>query len=69
MLSWRSRTSLLVGEQLQPAEFLANFESEIYRIVSSKALDSGDAAQAPVGGVKIPLGPSDSPDAKSNKCC
>lgn len=42
---------------------------EIYRIVSSKALDSGDAAQAPSGGVKIDMTPSGTPDAKGNKCC
>ena len=44
--------------------------AEIYRIVSSKALDSGDASQgAPGSGVKIDMtGPSTS-DQKTNKCC
>lgn len=42
---------------------------EIYRIVSSKALDNGDAAQAPSGGVKIDMTPSGTPDAKGGKCC
>jgi hypothetical protein len=42
---------------------------EIYRIVSSKALDNGEGGQAPVGGIKINMPPSDSPDAKNNKCC
>ena len=43
--------------------------AEIYRIVSSKALDSGDASQAPAGGVKIDMTPSGAPDQKDNKCC
>ena len=42
---------------------------EIYRIVSSKALDSGDAAQAPTGGVKIDMTPSGTTDSKASKCC
>ena len=42
---------------------------EIYRIVSSKALDSGDAAQAPTGGVKIDMTPSGTNDNKGSKCC
>lgn len=68
MLNWLSRIFSQVRTRPRLAD-LVNTIPEIYRIVSSKALDSGDAAQAPVGGVKIPLGPSDSPDAKSNKCC
>jgi Ras-related protein Rab-11A len=44
--------------------------AEIYRIVSSKALDSGEPGQAgPSSGVKIDVGPSGTPDAKGNKCC
>ncbi|KAK5240574.1 Rab GTPase ypt31 [Exophiala xenobiotica] len=46
-----------------------NILTEIYRIVSSKALDQGDGAQAPTGGVKIDMTPSGTPDAKGNKCC
>merc|ERR1712000_271017 len=46
-----------------------NILTEIYRIVSSKALDQGDGAQAPTGGVKIDMTPSGAPDAKGNKCC
>lgn len=48
---------------------LCSLSLEIYRIVSSKALDSGDAAQAPTGGVKIDFTPSGTPDAKGSKCC
>lgn len=67
--SWPFRTSWLV-----PIPYLSTFcpiwlMPEIYRIVSSKALDSGDAAQAPSGGVKIDMTPSGTPDAKGNKCC
>jgi len=47
-----------------------NILTEIYRIVSSKALDSGDAAQNPItSGTKIDLDPSKSADTKSSKCC
>ncbi|KID80547.1 Small GTPase superfamily, Rab type, partial [Metarhizium majus ARSEF 297] len=44
---------------------------EIYRIVSSKALDSGDGAQATIGaGTNISLSkPADDESAKSGKCC
>jgi Ras-related protein Rab-11A len=44
---------------------------EIYRIVSSKALDSGDGAQATIGaGTNISLSKAaDDGSAKSNKCC
>lgn len=46
------------------------FSAEIYRIVSSKALDSGDAAQNPItSGTKIDLDPSKSAETKSSKCC
>jgi len=47
-----------------------NILTEIYRIVSSKALDSGDAAQNPIApGSKIDLDPSKSAETKSSKCC
>merc|ERR1711939_267124 len=46
-----------------------NILTEIYRIVSSKALDQGDGAQAPTGGVKIDMTPSGAPDAKGTKWC
>jgi len=47
-----------------------NILTEIYRIVSSKALDGGDGAQNPIGtGTKIDLDPSKSAEAKGNKCC
>merc|ERR1712014_229774 len=48
-----------------------NILTEIYRIVSSKALDQGDGAQAPTGGVKIDMTPSGAPgDAtKKGQCC
>lgn len=44
---------------------------EIYRIVSSKALDSGDGAQATIGaGTNISLSkPADDDSAKGGKCC
>jgi Ras-related protein Rab-11A len=45
--------------------------TEIYRIVSSKALDQGEASSAPGPGTSVPLGPSNPPgDAKkSGQCC
>lgn len=43
--------------------------TEIYRIVSSKALDSGEQSGAPGSGVKIDMTPSGTPDQKGNKCC
>ena len=53
-----------------PSWTLADNLAEIYRIVSSKALDSGEPGQAgPSSGVKIDVGPSGTPDAKGNKCC
>jgi Ras-related protein Rab-11A len=44
---------------------------EIYRIVSSKALDNGDAAQANLGaGTNISLSkPADDSATKGGKCC
>ncbi|OAA44332.1 Small GTPase superfamily, Rab type [Metarhizium rileyi] len=48
-----------------------NILTEIYRIVSSKALDGGDGAQATIGaGTNISLSkPADDESAKSGKCC
>lgn len=47
-----------------------NILTEIYRIVSSKALDQGEQGQgAPGSGVKIDMTPSGTPDQKGNKCC
>lgn len=45
--------------------------AEIYRIVSSKALDQGEAGPGPGQGSAIPLGPSNGPTdkAKSGQCC
>lgn len=45
--------------------------TEIYRIVSSKALDSGDGGQATIGaGTNISLSkPADDGDSKGGKCC
>lgn len=45
--------------------------TEIYRIVSSKALDSGDSTQAPIGaGTNISLSkPADDEAAKKGNCC
>jgi Ras-related protein Rab-11A len=44
---------------------------EIYRIVSSKALDNGDSAQANLGaGTNISLSkPADEGASKGGKCC
>ncbi|TGJ80702.1 hypothetical protein E0Z10_g8066 [Xylaria hypoxylon] len=52
------------------AIFLTEQCAEIYRIVSSKALDSGDSAQPPMTGTSISL--SKSPDdsiKQGGKCC
>ncbi|KAH6949816.1 ras family protein [Fusarium avenaceum] len=48
-----------------------NILTEIYRIVSSKALDSGEGAQATIGaGTNISLSkPADDDAAKGGKCC
>lgn len=45
--------------------------TEIYRIVSQKALDNGDSAQASLGaGTNISLSkPADEGAAKGGKCC
>lgn len=46
-------------------------KTEIYRIVSSKALDGGDGAQATIGaGTNISLSkPADDEGGKGGKCC
>ncbi|KAL9616176.1 MAG: hypothetical protein Q9160_008929 [Pyrenula sp. 1 TL-2023] len=47
-----------------------NILTEIYRIVSSKALDNGDGGQNPIqSGTKITLDKSEDNQAKSGKCC
>jgi Ras-related protein Rab-11A len=76
-LSLHSRTSLLVCGTLAlpndnvPFRLLTNSLAEIYRIVSSKALDSGDGAQATIGaGTNISLSkPADDGAAKKQGCC
>lgn len=48
----------------------AKLSPEIYRIVSSKALDSGEGAQAPMAGTNISLSKSPDDAAKQGgKCC
>jgi len=47
-----------------------NILTEIYRIVSSKALDSADGGQAPMAGTGIKIDPSRENEApKDGKCC
>ncbi|CAD6590236.1 MAG: hypothetical protein ASARMPREDX12_004231 [Alectoria sarmentosa] len=47
-----------------------NILTEIYRIVSSKALDNGDSAQNPIGERKVlEISKSSDPETKSGKCC
>lgn len=61
----RTPTTLIVGmSRLTPLP-------EIYRIVSSKALDGGDGAQATIGaGTNISLSKAADDDAaKGGKCC
>ena len=44
--------------------------TEIYRIVSSKALDNGESAQNPIGERKVlEISKSSDPETKSGKCC
>jgi hypothetical protein len=43
--------------------------TEIYRIVSSKALDQSDAHSPIPQGDRIKITPSTGGDAKPNKCC
>lgn len=49
---------------------IIDFRAEIYRIVSSKALDNGDSTQNPIGERKVLeiSKPADS-EQKSSKCC
>jgi len=48
----------------------ADFHTEIFRIVSSKALDQGDAPSGPGPSAGIPLSQSTPPgDAKKGQCC
>jgi Ras-related protein Rab-11A len=48
----------------------ADISIEIYRIVSSKALDNGDGGQNPLGERKVlEISKSQDADTKSNKCC
>lgn len=57
--------------QATRADCMPPFPAEIYRIVSSKALDSGDGAQAQIGaGTNISLSkqPEDASKA-AGKCC
>lgn len=72
-LSWPSRTFSQVRSFRTTTLHLpiANPLLEIYRIVSSKALDSGDGAQANIGaGTNISLSkPADDGAAKGGKCC
>jgi Ras-related protein Rab-11A len=74
MSNWLSRTSLLVWTLLYNATFATYADLstiEIYRIVSSKALDSGEGAQATIGaGQNISLSkPADDEASKGGKCC
>ncbi|MCJ1427588.1 Ras- protein Rab-11A [Sticta canariensis] len=48
-----------------------NILTEIYRIVSSKALDNGDASQNPLGGERkvLEISKSTESEGKPNKCC
>jgi Ras-related protein Rab-11A len=73
MSNWPSRIFSLV-RVLAPASIaiqlgLTESYKEIYRIVSSKALDSGDGAQATIGaGTNISLSkPAEEPG--KGKCC
>jgi Ras-related protein Rab-11A len=64
--------NILTGEARTTTDGLmsADLATEIYRIVSSKALDSGEPGQGgPGSGVKIDMTPSGTPDNKGNKCC
>ena len=72
-LNWHSKTSLRVLATALLSKFgtSANLLSEIFRIVSQKALDNGgESAQAPMGDRKV-IDVSKSPDAetKKNGCC
>jgi Ras-related protein Rab-11A len=45
------------------------YPTEIYRIVSSKALDQGEGGQNVVGGDRVPLEISKSADGDQKKGC
>lgn len=52
-----------------PSNYLL-ISTEIYRIVSSKALDNGDSGQAPMGERKVlEISKSADTETKSGKCC
>jgi hypothetical protein len=69
-LNSHSRISSQVSCFLEKLLTSADAVVEIYRIVSSKALDQGEQGQgAPGSGVKIDMTPSGTPDQKGNKCC
>lgn len=47
-----------------------NLDPEIYRIVSSKALDNGESSQNPLGERKVlEISKSTDTETKSGKCC
>ncbi|KAG9497007.1 Ras- protein Rab-11B [Fusarium musae] len=64
-------TGSLFTRSPQPLWLQLTIWTEIYRIVSSKALDSGDSAQATIGaGTNISLSkPADDDATKGGKCC
>ena len=53
------------------SQFCANNFAEIYRIVSQKVVEQGDAQPGPGQGTSIPLGPSTMPgdSQKKGQCC
>lgn len=57
---------LILINTADPVAFL-----EIYRIVSSKALDNGDSSQNPLGGERkvLEISKSTESEGKPNKCC
>ena len=66
--------NILTGELDQPSiqakSSSADEVLEIYRIVSSKALDNGDSSQNPIGERKVlEISKSADSDNKSGKCC
>ena len=71
MSSWLSRTSLQVRDYSSSAnKHDTNLCTEIYRIVSSKALDNGEATQNPIGERKVlEISKSQDTDSKQSKCC
>ena len=72
MLSWLFKTSLQVCQLFTSTKTpLADSTAvEIYRIVSSKALDTGDSGQNPIGERKVlEISKSAETEQKSGKCC